>query len=822
MNIFKALIINGALIISLSALYGAIYRQLVHRVKTFQVITGLLFGVSAVVVMNIPLHLMPGIIFDGRSVVVGAAGMFGGPLAAVLAATAAGAYRLRLGGAGAVTGVAVILSAAGIGVAYYYLRRRRPDTVRYYHLYAFGMLIHTVMLLLMLTLPRAIRFEVLSKISIPVMLIFPVITMVVCRLLLNREDEVDAKKRLNRIVEGTQALLLNTDTKGVINFINEGAAVLLGYQVKELVGKYYLEFIHPGDREWVNETFSQQLQGRDQGSTLEFRVVTAGGQTRWINFMVNQAEDNGRVIGIMGVAIDITERKRAEEAQKRSETRYGFMVDTVPIAIISYDSRHNILEWNRTAEQIFGWRREEAVGRNALELLIPEENMEEMKQLLNSYSQGSAEIKANINQNLRKDGTIITCSWENVIIRNSEGGVAGILATAIDVTEQVRLEEQLKQAQKLESIGRLTGGIAHDFNNLLTTILGYSELISMDQSLNDSVAEGIADIRKSAQRAASLVKQLLAFSRKQILQPRQINLNELITDIEKMLKRLIEENIDLIIKLEPEIRQIEADPVQIEKVIMNLAVNSRDAMPEGGKLTIKTGNVYLDYDYCRMHPEVQPGDYVLLAVSDNGHGMDEETRRQVFDPFFTTKEMGKGTGLGLSTVYGIVKQSGGYIWVYSKPDQGTTFKIYLPQIKGEQGRSTEVHKAEEAAGGKETILIVEDEGSLRGLAAKVLRKQGYAVIEAANGMDALETLAASSQVKIDLLITDVIMPEMGGKELAGKLLERYPGIKVLYISGYADNAIVNHGVLAEGVSFLPKPFSPISLAQKVRDTLDKN
>jgi len=450
-----------------------------------------------------------------------------------------------------------------------------------------------------------------------------------------------------------------------------------------------MEYVYKEDRERANNIFSQQLQGRDQGRALEFRVVTAGGQTRCINFILNRAVDNGRVIGLMGVALDITERKRAEEAQKQSETRYGFMVDTVPIAIISFDPRYNILEWNRAAEQIFGWSREEAVGKNEFELLIPEENMEEMKQLLGSYTEGSGETKANINQNLRKDGNIVTCRWQDVVIRDSEGRVSGMLATAIDVTEQVRLEEQLNQAQKLESVGRLAGGMAHDFNNLLTTILGYCELISMDQDLNDTVAEGIEDIKKSAQRGAGLIRQLLAFSRKQILQPRLINLNELITDIEKMLRSLIEENIELITKLEPEIKQIKADPVQIEQVIMNLAMNSRDAMPEGGKLTIETGNVYLDHDYCRMQPEVQPGDYVLLAVSDNGHGMAEEIRDHIFDPFFTTKEVGKGTGLGLSTVYGIVKQSGGYIWVYSEADQGTTFKIYLPQIKEDQGRNTE-------------------------------------------------------------------------------------------------------------------------------------
>ncbi|MCK4515378.1 MAG: PAS domain S-box protein, partial [Spirochaetaceae bacterium] len=525
---------------------------------------------------------------------------------------------------------------------YYYLRRRRPDAVKHHHLFAFGVLVHAVMLLLMLTFPRTIRLEVLSMISIPVMLIFPAVTLIVCRLLLKRESEVHARRRLNRIVEGTQALLLNTDTKGMISFANEAAAGLLGFQAEELVGKPFLEFVYPGDRARLSEISGEQLPGGDLGRALDLRVVAADGQTRCVSVVFNRTVENGRVIGLMGVALEVTERKRAEEAQKQSEIRYRFMVDTVPFAIISYDPRYNILEWNRGAARIFGWTREEAVGRNEFELLIPADIMKEMKQYLVSDIEGSAETKSNVNQNLRKDGTTITCRWQDVVIRDAEGGVAGILATAIDVTEQVRLEEQLNQSRKLESVGRLAGGMAHDFNNLLTTILGYSELIGMDQSLNDTVAEGIEEIRKSAERGAGLIRQLLAFGRKQILQPRRINLNELIIDLEKMLKRLIEENIELITRLEPEIASIQADPLQMEQVIMNLTVNSRDAMPEGGKLVIETRNACLDEEYCRMHPEVQPGHYVLLAVSDNGHGMDEEVRRQVFDPFFTTKEVGKG------------------------------------------------------------------------------------------------------------------------------------------------------------------------------------
>jgi len=327
-------------------------------------------------------------------------------------------------------------------------------------------------------------------------------------------------------------------------------------------------------------------------------------------------------------------------------------------------------------------------------------------------------------------------------------------------------EAKLAQSQKMEAVGRLAGGIAHDFNNLLTTILGYSDMILWQQNLDDDLMESVKEIKASSIRAAALTQQLLAFSRKQVLKPQAINLDDLITNLSKMLRRLIGEDIELLIKPGTDPCRIKADPGHIEQIIMNLAVNSRDAMPKGGKLAIKTQCIYLDESYRLEHPEIIPGYYVLLVVSDTGHGMDEETRKHIFDPFFTTKGVGKGTGLGLSTVYGIVKQSDGYIWAYSEPGHGTTFKIYLPQIVEESEKQQEgLADKQEPLGGTEKILLVEDEEPLRKMALKILEKHGYSVIEAVDGMDALEIVNREEPPAIDLLVTDVIMPNMGGKEL---------------------------------------------------------
>ena len=381
-------------------------------------------------------------------------------------------------------------------------------------------------------------------------------------------------------------------------------------------------------------------------------------------------------------------------------------------------------------------------------------------------------------------------------------------------------QEQLRQAQKLEALGRLAGGIAHDFNNLLTVIGGYADLLLNASALDDDSREKMAEVSEASERAAALVRQLLAFSRKQILQPEVLNPNEVLSSIAKMLRRLIGEHIEIAISLGEDVGKIYADPSQIEQILINLVVNARDAMPNGGKITIVTENVDLDQTYADMHIAIKPGPYVMLAVSDSGVGMNAETREHIFEPFFTTKEVGKGTGLGLSTVYGIVKQSGGYVWVYSEPGQGTTFKVYLPRMDSVRPVVEKPVLPLEPQPGAETILLVEDEEVVRELVREVLDMNGYTVLEARDGPEAIR-VADRHDDPIQLMLTDLVMPKMSGRELAEKLLPKRPEMRVLYMSGYTDDTVLHHGIVDPGISFLQKPFRADALARKVREILDQ-
>ena len=392
------------------------------------------------------------------------------------------------------------------------------------------------------------------------------------------------------------------------------------------------------------------------------------------------------------------------------------------------------------------------------------------------------------------------------------------LELAFDITQQKRLEEQLQASQKMEAVGQLAGGVAHDFNNLLSVVVNYANFVLDGLHESDPLRKDVLEIRKAGDRAVSLTRQLLAFSRKQVLEPQVLDLNKTVAEMEPMLKRLIGEDVELVRTLATGLGKVKADPGQVEQVIMNLVVNARDAMPTGGRLTMETANVELDAGYARENPVITPGAYVLLAISDTGCGMDEEVRKRLFEPFFTTKELGKGTGLGLSTVYGIVKQSGGYIWVSSEPDQGSTFKVYLPRLMDETAPATVPKEEEEVLAGTETILVVEDEDAVREVAARMLRSAGYRVLTASNGSEALSSCEGHPE-KIHLLLTDVVMPGMSGRQLAKRMREVRPELQILYMSGYLPSAIGHHGVLEPGEVFLHKPFNGKELRRKVRRAL---
>jgi PAS domain S-box-containing protein len=510
--------------------------------------------------------------------------------------------------------------------------------------------------------------------------------------------------------------------------------------------------------------------------------------------------------------------RAAQEGLLRSESNFRSLVTNAPYGICRCDARGHLVDANPALVTSLGYdSAADLIGRNLSTLYADGQQwfvLADQLRTQESFEGLTAEWT-------RKDGSITAVRLSGRAIRDERKNVTFEIFTE-DVTERRALEQQLRQAQKMEAIGRLAGGIAHDFNNLLMVISGYSEFL-LDRLGPDQALRGPAkEISSAAERATSLTRQLLAFSRKQMLTPKVIDLNAVVTENLKMLTRLIGEDIDLVMIPGVELGPVKADPGQIEQVILNLAVNARDAMPQGGRLTIETSNVTLDESYARLHAPVQPGDYTMLVITDTGIGMDTETQSRIFEPFFTTKGT-KGTGLGLSTVYGIVKQSGGYIWVYSEPGKGTSFKVYMPHVTAEEVAAVEKPAAPAVVPletARETILVVEDEVNLRRLTRQFLENQGYTVLEAADGAEAVQICVAHQGI-IHLLLTDVIMPGMNGRELAHRVSEIRPNMKVLYMSGYTENAIGHNGTLDAGITLLQKPFTLHALKAKVREVIDK-
>ena len=514
-------------------------------------------------------------------------------------------------------------------------------------------------------------------------------------------------------------------------------------------------------------------------------------------------------------AADRRARRESETALRASEASYTTLVEQAPVGIYRSTPTGRFLSANPALARILGY----STPQELLALDMARDvyaDADERRRLVaqDTYTnQVYEELEATWK---KKDGTRIRVQLSVRASRKPDGQVEFYEAFVRDITNQRQLEAQLAQAQKMEAIGRLAGGVAHDFNNLLTVILSYSDLLLEDLPADSSDREDVTQIRKAAQGASELTRQLLAFSRQQVLQPRVVDINASVSGIERLLTRVLREDIKLACTLATDAGMIRVDPGQLEQVIMNLAVNARDAMPGGGLLTIETANVDLDADYLRAHPMAKPGPYVMLAVTDTGMGMDAATQARIFEPFFTTKDVGKGTGLGLATVQGIVQQSGGFIWVYSEPDHGTVFKIYLPRV--DEAPSEEAVTNADDVRGTETILIAEDVPAVRAVTREMLKRYGYHVLEAADGLTALQ-VAADYKDTIHLLLTDVVMPDLSGRDLAERFRTLRPAMKVVFMSGYTDDAVVRHGILQEGIAYLQKPFTPVSLAKKVRVVL---
>ena len=634
------------------------------------------------------------------------------------------------------------------------------------------------------------------------------------------------KEKFQTLSENAPFGMVMIDKDGTFKYINPKFRELFGYDLTDIPdGKTWFRKAYPdlAHRHHVIAQWMKDLESFERGERIP-RIFTAtckDGTEKIVNFITVLLETGEYLIACE----DITEHLQSENALKESEERYRMAIESSNdgVAIVRKD-RHIYV--NKQFVKMFGFESmEEVLGQSPYAWIHPDDR-EKVIEFNRKRQRGEKVPMRYETRGIRKDGEVVylEISATRILLH----GEYVTFAYLRDITERKRaeeekaaLEEQLRQSQKMEAIGRLGGGIAHDFNNLLTVIKGYSQLSLLDLKESDPLWGNIQEIQKATQRATDLTRQLLAFSRRQILDLKVLDLNILLRDLDKMLRRIIGEDIELVTLLEEKLGRVKIDPGQIEQVIFNLAVNARDAMPSGGKLIIETTNVELDKEYARTHIGVVPGRYVRLSVSDTGFGMSQEISEKVFEPFFTTKDKGKGTGLGLSTVYGIVRQSGGNIWVYSEPGHGTTFKIYLPRVEEELDTLHGRDETDSLPRGTETVLLVEDEPSVRNLAHHLLHQQGYKVLEATNGEEALRVNQEHVGETIHLLLTDVVMPQMGGKELADQLKILRPGIKVLYASGYTDDAIVHHGVLEPGTHFLQKPFSLKTLSHKVREVLDR-
>ena len=627
------------------------------------------------------------------------------------------------------------------------------------------------------------------------------------------EDAVrESNQALKALVDASPAGIFCMDRYWNVTLWNPAAEHILGWSEKELLGRPF-SFV-PED---MRSAYEDLRAAVFQGETVSNREMRARKRDRsQIDVLVSMAPLRGglgEIRGVMEIVVDLTSSKKAETQLRLQAAALESSANGVAIS----DKPGNIIWVNPAFTVMTGYSAEEVIGKSFNILNSSKQQASFFKQLWETISEGKIWHGEIINR--RKDGSLYTDEQTITPVRNLKGETSHFVATMQDISEKKELTRQLNQAQKMESIGRLAGGVAHDFNNLLSVIIGYSDVLLVHPGLDPPMRKQAEEIRKAGKRAASLTRQLLAFSRQQVLEPKILNLNSIVTDIEKMLRRLIGEDVELLSKLDPALGSVKADPGQIEQIVVNLAVNARDAMPQGGKLFIETCNEELDEDYARRHPPCAPGRYVLLALTDTGTGMDPGTRTHIFEPFFTTKEIGKGTGLGLSTVYGIVKQSGGYIWVYSELGQGSTFKIYLPQV-GEPAQV--IHSGEptsEQLLGSETVLVVEDEESLRTLTRTLLEQSGYTVLEADGSPRALEA-AQRHPGPIHLLLTDIVMPGLDGPNVAQQFGRAHPEAKVLFMSGYTRFSTTGRGVLEGGMNLLQKPFTREALLRKVREVLE--
>lgn len=634
-----------------------------------------------------------------------------------------------------------------------------------------------------------------------------------------REDE---DSHLAAIVKSSTDAIIGKTLEGITVSWNAGAERITGYSGEEMMGRPLSQLLPPGQSNEIQEILAR-IQKGERVAHYETHWVKKGGEEIQVSLNVSPIRDaSGKIVGASTIAHDISERNQAGE-QLRHERFANALLESVQVGIVACDERGVLTLFNQVARSWHGLPAEPLPAEKWAEhygWCHPHGRIPLKKQEVPLFRALEGERVSDVEMMiLPKQGEPRTVLASGRPILDSEGNKLGAVAAMIDITERKCLEQQFRHSQKMEAVGRLAGGVAHDFNNLLTIITGYGQMLQRNLEPGSSMRAYAEEVLKSGERAASLTRQLLAFSRRQDFSPRGLDLNTLVRNTENMLHRLIGEDIELATVLATGLGLVRGDPGQIEQVIFNLAVNARDAMPNGGNLTLETGNVELDETDAHGHIPIKPGSYVMLAVTDTGCGMDPPTQAHIFEPFFTTKEPGKGTGLGLATVYGIVKQHGGNIWVDSEPGQGTAFKIYLPRVEMDAAKVEERRAGARELRGSETILVVEDDQAVRSLVVRLLRSMGYWVLEASRVDEAL-MVCVRHKGPVHLLLTDVVMPQMSGRDLLGHIRPLRPDIRVLFTSGYTEEAL-HRRPLEQDAAFLQKPFTEEALARKVRDVLDE-
>ncbi|HEY0670761.1 MAG TPA: PAS domain S-box protein [Longimicrobiales bacterium] len=622
------------------------------------------------------------------------------------------------------------------------------------------------------------------------------------------------------IIERSADILALLDTKASIRYVTPSIQMGLGYRAEDMVGRSALEFIHPDDMERARRMLIRATEAGPESFSEELRVQDAGGEYHTLHVHVRNLIADPIIRGIVIDARDITDRKRTEQALRASEDRFRKLIETSGEGIAIRDANGNISFANERFAQLLGYQVGDVLGWPIERVVAPSSHGILRESFARRRRTGMAE---SIDlQLLHRDGHFIDVILAASPLYDEAGKFMGALGMVTDVTERKRLEAQLRQSQKMEAVGRLAGGVAHDFNNLLTAIRGNVELMLAEIPPNSSLHGDCEEIGRAADRAAILTQQLLAFSRRQMLQPVVLELDSVVRDLDMLLRRLLTADIELIMSLNAGGGRVRADRSQVEQVLINLVVNARDAMATGGTLQIGTAFVTLDEAFARDNPGALAGEFIKLWVRDTGRGMDAHTLSQVFEPFFTTKEIGHGAGLGLSTVYGIVKQSEGYIRALSQPGQGSSFEVFLPRVQAPVQDRRDLGGAHQNGVHGETILVAEDEDAVRALTCRILRKRGYHVLEARDGREALD-IARDFEGDINLVVTDVIMPRVGGRELSEGVSRMIPSVKVLFMSGYTDDQLLQRGVLQSGIgNFLEKPFTPEALARKVREVLESD